>query len=96
MTSVGDFKERVSMPYDKPFVPGKLGEVIVGTVTSIKDGVACLCDYLVLSTKLAWKEPPALPPERENVCERVIEWHFELSDTNSVILLLRHAGKQAT
>lgn len=93
-TSVGNFDEKVFMPFDKLFAPGKPGEVIVGTVTSIEDGVAHLADgralpydYLVLATGTTWEGPLALPLEREKVREWVNDWHVKLSNANGIAVI---------
>ncbi|KAG8862923.1 hypothetical protein FRB96_000343 [Tulasnella sp. 330] len=93
-TSVGNFDEKAFMPYDKLFAPGKPGELIVGKVTSIEDGVAHLgdgralpYDYLVLATGTVWEGPLALPLERERVREWVNEWHAKLSNANGIVVV---------
>lgn len=57
VTSTGGFDKLALNPYDKLFAPGKAGEVVVGKVTRVEDGLAHLedgsqlrYDYLVLAT----------------------------------------------
>ncbi|KAG9031110.1 hypothetical protein FRB95_003156 [Tulasnella sp. JGI-2019a] len=93
-TSVGHLDELALNPYDKLFAPGKPGEVIVGTVATVDDGVANLTDgrtlpydYLVLATGSIWEGPLAFPLEREQVREWINDWHTKLSNSKSVVVI---------
>ncbi|KAG9026740.1 hypothetical protein FRB95_008512 [Tulasnella sp. JGI-2019a] len=93
-TAEGSFGERGLIPYDKFFAPGKLGEIIAGSVISVKDDIVHLADgrtidydWLVVATGTTWRGPLEFPLERAKVGEWLDEWHTKLSNAKEIVMV---------
>lgn len=94
VTSDGNLDHKAFVPYDKLFETGKAGEVVVGTVTSVEDGVVHLesgvdlsYDWLVLATGSSFAGPFAFPNDILKKDEFIKEWQTKFAQAKDIVLL---------
>lgn len=94
VTSEGNFQDLALTPYDKVFQPGRPGEVIVGSVEKLEDGLATLAsgqkinyDWLVLATGTIWEGPLVFPQSLDEAHKWISEWRTKFGSAKKVVLV---------
>jgi len=94
VTNEGDFAGQAIVPLDRTFQSGKAGEVIIGQVARIEDGVAHLTDdrelpydYLVLATGTTWSGPLVFPNDVEKKDQWIENWHRKFAEAKSIVIV---------
>lgn len=94
ITDDGGFTKTAINPLDRVFEPGRAGEIVIGSATSVQDGVVNLedgrqlrYDYLVLATGTSWGGPLAFPKNVEDKDKWITEWREKFRKANDIVIL---------